>query len=66
LSHVARVRSFAAVIILFSSVNAFGQGATQASITGVVRDGSGAVLPGVTVEALPCVDGLRHAEAVRQ
>jgi Carboxypeptidase regulatory-like domain len=27
------------------------QGATQASITGVVRDASGAVLPGVTVEA---------------
>ena len=29
----------------------FGQGAVQASITGVVRDTSGAVLPGVTVEA---------------
>ena len=29
----------------------FAQGATQASITGVVRDTSGAVLPGVTVEA---------------
>ncbi|MEO8256887.1 MAG: carboxypeptidase regulatory-like domain-containing protein [Acidobacteriota bacterium] len=29
----------------------FGQGATQASITGVVRDTSGAVLPGATVEA---------------
>jgi hypothetical protein len=28
-----------------------GQGAVQASITGVVRDGSGGVLPGVTVEA---------------
>ena len=31
--------------------NVFAQGATQASITGVVRDTSGAVLPGVTVEA---------------
>ena len=29
----------------------FAQGATQASITGIVRDGSGAVLPGVAVEA---------------
>ena len=29
----------------------FAQGATQASITGLVRDSSGAVLPGVTVEA---------------
>src|SRR5687768_3925766 len=29
----------------------YAQGATQASITGVVRDGSGAVLPGVGVEA---------------
>lgn len=32
-----------------ASVN--GQGATQASITGIVRDASGAVLPGATVEA---------------
>ena len=31
--------------------NVYAQGATQASITGVVRDTSGAVLPGVTVEA---------------
>ena len=29
----------------------YAQGATQASITGVIRDGSGAVLPGVAVEA---------------
>ena len=29
----------------------YAQGATQASITGIVRDGSGAVLPGVAVEA---------------
>src|SRR6185436_14328805 len=31
--------------------NVYAQGAIQASITGVVRDTSGAVLPGVTVEA---------------
>ena len=31
--------------------NVNGQGAMQASITGIVRDSSGAVLPGVTVEA---------------
>ena len=47
----ARVRSLAALIFLVVSANAYGQGATQASITGVVRDASGAPLPGVTVEA---------------
>ena len=31
--------------------NASAQGAVQASIAGVVRDTSGAVLPGVTIEA---------------
>src|SRR5688572_14485558 len=31
--------------------NAHAQGAVQASIAGVVRDTSGAVLPGVTIEA---------------
>ena len=31
--------------------NAYAQGAVQASIAGVVRDTSGAVLPGVTIEA---------------
>ena len=41
----------ASVITLVCHVNAYGQGATQASITGIVRDASGAVLPGVTVEA---------------
>ena len=39
----------AGLVALPASVN--GQGATQASITGIVRDASGAVLPGVTVEA---------------
>src|ERR671919_2395048 len=39
----------AALLALPATVN--GQGATQASITGIVRDSSGAVLPGVTVEA---------------
>src|SRR5688572_60958 len=47
----ARLIAAAAVISLFSHLPAYGQGAIQASITGVVRDGSGAVLPGVTVEA---------------
>src|SRR5918996_6178525 len=37
--------------LLALPANVFGQGATQASITGIVRDTSGAVLPGVTVEA---------------
>ena len=31
--------------------SAYAQGAVQASIAGVVRDTSGAVLPGVTIEA---------------
>jgi carboxypeptidase family protein len=39
----------AGLVALPASVN--GQGATQASITGIVRDASGAVLPGATVEA---------------
>ena len=39
----------AGLLALPATVN--GQGATQASITGIVRDASGAVLPGVTVEA---------------
>src|SRR4029079_14356523 len=39
----------AGLVALPASVN--GQGATQASITGLVRDASGAVLPGATVEA---------------
>ena len=39
----------AGLLALPANVN--GQGATQASITGIVRDASGAVLPGVTVEA---------------
>ncbi len=39
----------AGLLALPATVN--GQGATQASITGIVRDTSGAVLPGVAVEA---------------
>src|SRR5918993_3640438 len=38
----------AGLLALPANVN--GQGATQASMTGIVRDTSGAVLPGVTVE----------------
>jgi hypothetical protein len=44
-----------ALVVFLASVlvpsAAFGQASAQASITGVVRDASGAVLPGVTVEA---------------
>ena len=36
---------------LVMATDAFAQGAVQASVTGIVRDSSGAVLPGVTVEA---------------
>src|SRR5688500_12503942 len=50
-AHGGRTSAAAVVIILMSSLSAYGQGAIQASITGVVRDSSGAVLPGVTVEA---------------
>ena len=45
----------AALVVLcgfgISSTSAAAQGAVQASIAGVVRDTSGAVLPGVTIEA---------------
>src|SRR4051812_19589453 len=37
--------------IVFAAVRVWAQGVTQASISGVVTDASGAVLPGVTVEA---------------
>src|ERR1700730_978257 len=40
----------ACVVVSLVPTNVHAQGATQASITGVVRDASGAVLPGVTVE----------------
>jgi hypothetical protein len=52
-----RYASWLVVLACFGAGAALGptdvyaQGATQASITGVVRDGSGAVLPGVAVEA---------------
>jgi len=50
---IIRVLSLALALGAFGigSPNAFAQGAVQASIAGVVRDTSGAVLPGVTVEA---------------
>ena len=51
---ITRLLSLALVVLctfgIWSS-NAFAQGAVQASIAGVVRDTSGAVLPGVTIEA---------------
>ncbi len=40
-----------AIVFALVPVTAFGQASTQASIAGVVKDSSGAVLPGVTVEA---------------
>jgi hypothetical protein len=47
---VFTVRLAIVAAVLFTSVAAFGQGQTG-SIAGVVRDATGAVLPGVTVEA---------------
>ena len=44
-------RALTLVVLLFLPSIAFAQASAQASITGVVRDTSGAVLPGVTVEA---------------
>ena len=41
---------FVVAVLIFSSPGAFAQGQTG-TIAGVVRDSSGAVLPGVTVEA---------------
>ena len=38
-------------VVLITPAAAYAQASAQASITGVVRDSSGAVLPGVTVEA---------------
>ena len=47
-----RVAIVSAVLgLLLSSASAWAQGSSAASIVGVVRDSSGAVLPGVTVEA---------------
>ena len=49
---ITRLLSLALVILCgFGtwSTNAYAQGAVQASIAGVVRDTSGAVLPGVTI-----------------
>ncbi len=46
---VATLTRFACFILLISSIPA--TAFAQASIAGVVKDASGAVLPGVTVEA---------------
>ena len=51
---IARLLSLALVTVCGLGIwcsTAFAQGAVQASIAGVVRDSSGAVLPGVTIEA---------------
>ena len=47
---MARAAKLIALLVLLIPATARGQGG-EASITGVVRDASGAVLPGVTVEA---------------
>src|SRR5262245_35127312 len=47
---VATLGFLALAIVVFSATGAYTQGQTG-SIAGVVRDTSGAVLPGVTVEA---------------
>jgi hypothetical protein len=43
--------AFTLLLLVLVPVTAYGQASAQASITGVVRDASGAVLPGVSVEA---------------
>ena len=50
---ITRLLSLVCVVLCVSGwdSNAYAQGAVQASIAGVVRDTSGAVLPGVTIEA---------------
>jgi hypothetical protein len=51
---ITRLLSLGLVVVCGFGIwctNAFAQGAVQASIAGVVRDTSGAVLPGVTIEA---------------
>ena len=51
---ISRLLSLALVVLCGFGIwipNAYAQGAVQASIAGVVRDTSGAVLPGVTIEA---------------
>src|SRR5262245_44416727 len=49
------IRLFAVVVVLVSlsiaATTAWAQGSSAASISGAVKDASGAVLPGVTVEA---------------
>jgi hypothetical protein len=47
----ALIVAVVALAAVLGPSGAHGQGAVQASITGIVRDTSGAVLPGVTVEA---------------
>ncbi|HEX4681611.1 MAG TPA: carboxypeptidase-like regulatory domain-containing protein, partial [Gemmatimonadaceae bacterium] len=47
----ARVLATCLAVAILGHATAYGQGSVQASITGLVRDTSGAVLPGVTVEA---------------
>src|SRR5438046_1705298 len=50
-ARIARIGLWAAACLVFVSAGALAQATTGASISGVVSDTSGAVLPGVTVEA---------------
>ena len=47
----ARLGSAAIVSLVLCSTGAYAQGSLTGSIAGVVKDATGAVLPGVTVEA---------------
>src|SRR4030095_12850 len=60
---MSRVLRAALMVFGFCAFLPFTASAQQASITGVVRDASGAVLPGVTVEATSpaLIEGVRSS-----
>src|SRR6266550_3118474 len=51
---------FSVFFLLLASVNAFAQAGATAQISGVVKDASGGVLPGVTVTATQTDTGLKR------
>src|SRR5688572_26863442 len=57
-THTSRYLLGTVVGLLFAASIAYGQGASTASIAGVVRDSSGGVLPGVTVTSTQTDTGL--------